>query len=45
MTTIDNVGGNGFNSQTSIASEATLAALLDAVKGGGSGLNNNQEAN
>ena len=44
MTTIDNVGGNGFNSQTSIASEATLAALLDAVKGGGSGLNNNQEA-
>ena len=44
MTTIDNVGGNGFNSQTSIASEATLAALLDAVKGGGSGLNNSQEA-
>ena len=44
LTTIDNVGGNGFNSQTSIASEATLAALLQAVKGGGSGLNNSQEA-
>ena len=43
MTTIDNVGGNGLNSQTSIASEATLAALLDAVKGGGRGLNNNSQ--
>ena len=43
MTTIENVGGNGLNSQTSIASEATLAALLDAVKGGGRGLNNNSQ--
>jgi hypothetical protein len=42
LTTIQNVGGSGFNSQTSIASEATLAALLQAVKGS-SGLNNSQE--
>ena len=42
MTSIDNVGPGGVGgSSSSIASEATLAALLSAVKG--SGLNNNSQ--
>ena len=42
MTSIDNVGPGGVGgSSSSIASEATLAALLSAVRG--SGLNNNSQ--